>query len=348
MHLEELSNEAGVSGNEDLIRKIIISALKPIVDDLTVDTMGNVYATKKAQAKTDLTVMITAHMDEVGFMITKVTGDGVLQFATVGGFDARILPGKSLLVGPNKLPGVIGLEAIHHTPDSVRRKVSDINSLVIDIGAPSKEVASAKVAVGDYAVFNTQFGHLNTDPDNSEQGVVKGKALDNRVGCAMLIEMLKSDYPIDVVGVFTVQEEVGLRGAQVAAHRLSPTLAVVLECTTADDLPPATKEEISYPRLGAGPCLTLMDRSYIPNRRLIDLVEDVAQAYQIPYQYKKPGLGGTDAGAIHKSRTGIPTINISVPSRYIHSPAALIELQDFWHSIKLVEMTLNDLPSRWQ
>ena len=344
MLLEELSNEVGVSGNEGAIRKLIIPAIKPHVDQVTVDTMGNVFAYKAAQPSNGSlpTVMVTAHMDEVGFMITEVTKDGMLRFTTVGGFDRRILPGKTVQVGKDKIPGVIGLEAVHKTSGSQRSSAPNLKSLAIDIGAGKKEEAQRKVSAGDYATFDTKFDYLNAPSDDEKAGIVKGKALDNRVGCSMLAELLTRSYPVNVVGVFTVQEEIGLRGARVAAHKVAPDQAIVLECTTADDLPIKDKE-IGYPRVGNGPCLTIMDRSFIADQTLLNLAETSAAQAGIPTQYKKPGMGGTDAGAIHLSRAGVPSIAISAPSRYIHSPAALIDLTDFWHCIALVEATLNAL-----
>lgn len=340
MLLEALSNACGPSGYEGPIRQLLIPAVKDHVDEVQVDTMGNVYATKRATGETDFTVMVTAHMDEVGFLITKITSDGMLKFDPVGGFDPRILPGKSLLVGKDNIPGVIGLEAIHHVPREQMYKAPGLEAMVIDIGATSKDSAAAKVAVGDYATFATRFEHLNPG-DDPQQGVVKGKALDNRAGCAALVEILQERYPVNVVGVFTVQEEVGLRGAQVAAHRLDPDMAIVLECTTADDLPIDPKKPLGYPRMGEGPCLTLMDRSYIVDRRLVDFLTQVAEAQGIPYQYKKPGLGGTDAGAIHRSRSGIPSAIVAPAARYIHGPTSLMSLSDYQNGIHLVRAALN-------
>jgi endoglucanase len=339
--LEQLSNEIGVSGDESLIRKIIIPAIKNHVDQVTVDTMGNVFA-YKSQAEAAKTVMVTAHMDEVGFMITEIRGSGMLRFQPAGGFDPRILPGKTVLVGKNRIPGVIGLEAIHNLQGDQFSKAPTIKSLAIDIGAAKKEEATAKVSVGDYAAFDTNYEFLNSDPNEPTGGIVKGKALDNRVGCALLVEILKEAYPVNVVGVFTVQEEIGLRGASVAAHKVNPDVAIVLECTTADDIPVRDKE-IGYPRLGDGPCLTVMDRAFFANRTLLDLVEATANKQNIPYQFKNPSMGGTDAGAIHLAQAGIPSIGISVPGRYIHSPVTLMDLADFWRSLELVKATLNEM-----
>lgn len=346
-HLAELSNILAPSGGETEVRKWLIPQLKTLNADLSLDTMGNVYVRKPATNPSKLTVLLTAHMDEVGFMITRITGDGVLKFEPIGGVDVRILPGASVIIGQNRLPGVIGLEAIHHTPPESRNKAPSFDSLMIDIGATSKEAALAKVAIGDFVTFDSQFEALSNVTEDGLQGVVKGKALDNRVGCAVLLEVLRQDHPVNVVGVFTVQEEIGLRGGSVAAHRVDPDFALVLECTIADDQPFDPKKEIRYPRLGGGPCLTLQDRSYIPARPYVQMVEEIAAAADIPYQYKRPGVGGTEAGTIHRSKGGIPAVIIAPAARYIHSPHALLDLGDFWNTVNLVNATLAALPEKW-
>ena len=347
MHLEELSNAFGVSSVEDDVRKIIIDAVKPYVDELRADTMGNLFVTRRHRVPVSgkpLRVMVTAHMDEVGFLITKINGNGQLKFKPVGGFDPRVLLGKAVVVGTERLPGVIGLKPLHLLKRSEYNKVDNTDSMYIDIGAKDDAVTSVKP--GDFATFATKFGYLGGETNNSvTQGVVKGKALDNRVGCALLIELLQGDYPIDLIGVFTVQEEVGLRGARVAAYTANPDLAIVLECTAADDLPRTDEDaEQGIPRMGEGPAITVMDGTVITNRPLVDLLIDTAEANNIPYQFKCPGIGGTDAGAIHVARQGVPSVVVSVPSRYIHSPAAIIDLTDFWNTEQLVRAALAQLP----
>lgn len=347
--LENLSNAFGVSSVEEDVRRIIVDAVKPHVDELRADTMGNLFALRRARQPRPgqpLRVMVTAHMDEVGFLITKINGNGQLKFNTVGGFDPRVLLGKSVVVGPKRLPGVIGMKPVHLLSSSERRKVSSTDSMFIDIGASSDSPGGVKP--GDFATFATQFSHLGAQPDPEtapRSGQVMGKAFDNRVGCALLVELMQGDYPVDVLGVFTVQEEVGLRGARVAAYSANPDVALVLECTAADDLPRLNEgDEPGIPRLGLGPALTVMDRTVIADRRWVDLLINTAVAHSIPYQFKRPGIGGTDAGAIHVAREGIPTAVVSVPARYIHSPAAIIDLADFWATEQLVRATLGRLP----
>jgi putative aminopeptidase FrvX len=230
MYLEQLSNAFGVSGVENDVRKIIIEAAKPYVDDWRVDTMGNLFVTRKCRSDTPdppLKVMVTAHMDEVGFMIAGIKKDGRLKFSSVGSFDPRVLLGKAVVVGEKRLAGVIGLKPIHLLNRDDRGKVGDIDSMYIDIGA-TDDKANEKINVGDFATFSTKFGWLGGQSRyRKDRGLVKGKAFDDRAGCAVLLELLKGDYPLDLIGVFTVQEEIGLRGARVAAYAAEPDCCLV-------------------------------------------------------------------------------------------------------------------------
>lgn len=347
MHLEQLSNAFGVSSVEDEVRQIIIEAVKPYADEWRVDTMGNLFVTRRCRTATPIQpprrVMVTAHMDEVGFMISKVTSEGHLKFNTIGGFDPRVLLGKAVVVGQERVPGVIGFKPVHLLNDNEYRRVGDIDSMYIDIGALGKAAGSVKP--GDFATFATRFDYLGGQRRRrQDRGLVKGKAFDNRAGCAVILELLKADYPVDLVAVFTVQEEVGLRGARVAAYTAAPDLAFVLECTATDDLP-ADDEDTprGSPRLGEGPAITVLDRSFVANRPLVDLLIETANAEGIPYQFKRPGIGGTDAGAVHLTREGVPSAVVSIPARYIHAPAAVLDLADFWHTVKLMQTSLRGL-----
>ena len=350
MYLEQLSNAFGVSSIEDEVRKIIIEAAEAHADEWRVDTIGNLFVTRKRRLDVSgppLRVMVTAHMDEVGFIISKINSNGQLKFKPIGGFDRRVLLGKAVVVGKDHLPGVIGLKPVHLLGRDNHDKVGDIDSMYIDIGAES--ASGGKVGVGDFATFATRFGYLGGEGEEylPERGLVKGKALDDRAGCAMLLELLQGDYPVELLAVFTVQEEIGLRGARVAAYAVEPDLAFVLECTAADDLPAMDEEaDEGFPRLGDGPALTVMDRSFIADRRLVDLLIDTAEKEQVPYQFKRPGIGGTDAGAVHLTREGVPSAAVSLPARYIHAPAAILDLADFWHSVKLMQATLKRLPEQ--
>ncbi len=337
MWLKELSEAMGVSGHEDEVRQIITDVIADQVDEYRVDSIGNVIALNKGDGSSDLKVMVAAHMDEVGFMISQIEESGLLCFFKVGGLDDRILPAKMVWIGDKKVPGVIGAKPVHLTERKERDKAIKYKKLTIDIGASSKAEAEKLVQRGDYATFATEFVEL--DPAGESWRTVRGKAFDDRAGCAVLIELLNTQYPFDLYAVFTVQEEVGLRGARVAAFAVEPDLAFVLEGTGANEIP--TKKDISpSTRLGHGPAITVMDRSFIADKRLVRLLIDTAKELGIPYQIKQPGIGGTDAGAIHRTKEGVPSVTVSVPCRYIHSPAAILSLDDFDHTAQLVQESL--------
>jgi endoglucanase len=338
MVLEALSNAIGVSGNEDAVRSIIIDAIKDHVDSLRIDAMGSVIAIKKGTSDNLPRVMLAAHMDEIGFMVTHIESNGLLRFNSVGGVDDRILPGLRVKVGDDHVPGVILWPPIHLNRD---QKVTKMSNLRIDIGASSKD--GVKVAVGDRIGFDSTFTELS-------ETMVRGKAFDDRVGCAELVEVLQAGpYPVDVLAAFTVQEEVGLRGARVAAQALNPDVAFALEGTTAHDVPNPLKEPDDTTddnpacRVGDGPVLTVMDRSMITDPRVLDFLRRTAETNDIPYQLKTRLGGGTDAGRIHLANAGVPSGVISVPCRYIHSPAAIMSRTDMAHTVALIKAVLNTM-----
>ncbi len=345
MLLKELSEACGVSGQEDEVRERIIQAIEERVDDYRVDALGNLLAVKRAPGKGALKVMVAAHMDEVGLMITHVEQNGFLRFMPVGGLDDRILLAKRVVIGADKVPGVIGLKPIHMLKAEERQKVVKVDQMSIDIGASSKDEADKLVKIGDGAAFTTAFlemGSAEGEKGNSERSLlrtVKGKAFDDRAGCALLIELLKEDYPFELHAAFTVQEEVGLRGAQVAAYAIEPDAAFVLEGTICDDLP-KKKDVTPFTRLGHGAAISTGDRSFIPARGLVRLLIDTAEQEGIPYQLRPPGAGGTDAGAISLSREGVPSAVVSVPCRYLHAPAGLLSLRDFDNVLALMRTAL--------
>ncbi len=336
MLLQKLSDARGVSGNEDAVRRILIDEVAPHVDEYRVDNIGNLIVTVRAMAGVERPhrVMVAAHMDEVGLMVRKIGKDGLLRFRCVGGIDPRVLPAKRVLVGKDAVPGVIGVKPIHLVGPEEEGQVMPLDQLYIDIGAKSKEDAEGVVHLGDMATFATQSQLCGR--------IVLGKAFDDRAGCAVLAELVKERYGVELVAVFTVQEEVGVRGARVAAYGIEPELGFALEGTICDDLP--RKEDITpVTRLGHGPAITVMDRSVISDRRLVDLLVRTATEAGLPYQFKAPGLGGTDAGAIHLSREGVPSVAVAVPARYIHTPVSLLHLDDFEHTIALMKATLQRL-----
>ncbi len=264
----------------------------------------------------------------------------MLNSSPVGGIDPRVVLGKQVLVGKSRIPGVIGVKPIHLQERDESRRVIDFDQLAIDVGASSKDELDGVISVGDYVAFDFAFEELDAAADGLR--TVMGKALDDRAGCAVLIELLKSDYPFDLHAVFTVQEEVGLRGARVAAYAVNPRMAFVLETTVCDDLP--KKKDVSrITRMGAGPAISIADRSTVAARGLVDRLIETADREGIPYQLKSPGVGGTDAGVIHLAQSGIPSAVVSMPCRYLHSMVTMLSLNDFDKVIRLMQATLRDL-----
>jgi tetrahedral aminopeptidase len=335
--LERLTNTCAVSGDEGLVRKIVIEQVDKFADELKIDALGNVLVTKLGQGRKRPRVMLAAHMDEVGFMITADEGDGLFRFDTVGGLDKRQLVGKPVWVGPDRIAGVIGAKPVHLSTASERNRALSIDSLRIDVGPKP----SSKVKVGERATFATSFQRTGKS--------LRTKAIDDRIGVATLIELIKnSPANIDLLAAFTVQEEVGLRGAQVAAYAFEPDLAIALDSTPALDLPAWDGEENTRynTRLGAGPAIYTVDRATISDPRLINLFKETAKREEIPYQLRQPGGGGTDAGAIHRQRAGIPSISISVPARYLHTAISIARISDWENTLKLLYAGLSSLSSR--
>ncbi len=334
MLLEKISNARGVSGNEKGVRQVLREAVAEYCDDIKVDALGNLICYKKARtATTDkpLRLMVSAHMDEVGLIVTGFNGDGTLRFGCVGGIDGRVLVARTVLIGDTEVPGVIGCSPIHLVPAEARTKAVDADKLVIDIGATDEASARKLVSLGDYACFAVTYEPLL----DGQLRAVKGKAFDDRAGCTVLVELLKEDLPVDLYACFTSQEEVGLRGARVAAYAVDPDAAIALEGTICDDLP---KEQDKTPvtEVGKGPAITFMDRSFIADQRLVKLLTSTAKAEGIPCQFKRAAAGGTDAGAIHLAREGVPSVTVAVPCRYIHAPASVLSLNDLENTVQLL------------
>jgi putative aminopeptidase FrvX len=341
--LETLSNAFGPSGCEDEVRRLLAWDLRDKVDDLQTDALGNLIAFKQGTGpEPRLKVMVDAHTDEVGLMITRIEKNGMLGFQAVGGIDPRLLMAKGVVVGEGRIPGVIIAPPVHLTKAKQRKQVIQIDQLVIDIGASSADKAKELVEMGDYAAFDTRFQVLSEDGLRT----VKGKAFDDRIGCAVAAALADGEYAVDLYISFSAQEEVGLRGARVAAFRIEPDLAFALEGTICDDTP--KKEDVSpTTELGKGPAITVMDRSFVADKRLVRLLTEVAEANGLPYQIKQPGVGGTDAGAIHLSKAGVPSAGVAVPCRYIHAPVSMASLNDFDNLVTLVKATLQALPEKW-
>jgi endoglucanase len=333
--LERLSNAAGVSGNEGAVRRIVLAEIEELADDLRVDALGNVLAVRRAQSPQALRVMVAAHMDEVGFMLLEESGDGLFEFGLVGGIDPRQLPGKPVWVGSQRLPGVIGACPVHLSSEGERSQVISVSDLRIDLGP----ALAGKVEAGDWAVFATSLRQVGPS--------LLGKALDDRLGVATLIELFKhAPRNVELLAAFTVQEELGLRGAGVAADALQPDLAFVIDCTPALDHPNRDgSENVRYnTRLGFGPAIYTADAATISDRRLIRHLRQTAASEGIPCQLRQPGAGGTDAGAIHVRREGIPSVSMSVPGRYMHTAISMVRLSDWQHQAALLHAALRCLP----
>ncbi len=339
MLLQKLSDARGVSGNEEAVRQVILEAVQDHIDSYRVDALGNLICFKQAvepRAAFPRRVMIAAHMDEIGLIVTNINSDGTLRFAKVGGIDDRVLLSKQVLVGEAAVPGVIGFPPIHLIPREERTKVTDFDKLIIDIGATSKEAAGKLVNCGDYVSFRSRFRVLSEDGLRT----VVGKAFDDRAGCAVLAGLLRDRYAFDLYAVFTAQEEVGLRGAQVAAYAVNPDVGFALEGTICDDLP-KDRDESPVTELGKGPAITLMDRSFVADQRLVRLLLRAAEQEGIPHQFKRAVAGGTDSGAIHLTREGVPSVTVAVPSRYIHAPISMLSLCDLENTEKLMRAALH-------
>ena len=334
MLLEKLSNASGVSGREKEIRQVIRDELSSHVDELYTDTIGNLFAVKNGD-EDGPKVMVAAHMDEVGLYIDSIDSNGFVKFRKIGGIDDRVLLSQRILMGESKSPGVIGVKPTHLKKPDEQGKVVDSDSMFIDVGATSKDEAGKAAKVDDTAIFATKFAQSGD--------IIKGKALDNRIGCAVLIELLKKGCPFTLHGVFTVQEELGLRGARIAAYALNPDFGFALDTTTAGDTP--TKRDVSpCTNMGAGPAITIMDGSVVSDKRLVNLLVDTAKKQGIPYQYKRTITGGTDSGAIHRVRAGVPSVTVSVPVRYIHAPVSMARLSDYQNTVELMYKTLCRAP----
>ena len=323
-NLERLCNLYGPSGKEYAVRDYILKEIFGHCDAKT-DQNGNIIAFKKGKKAALRRVMIDAHMDEVGFIITHITEDGFLKFATVGGIETETL--LSTLVTVNNVTGVIGLKPVHLCSEEERRQLPKKDSLVIDIGANNEQEAKKLVSVGDIGTFLRDFKYLSND-------TVKSKAIDDRFGCAALIELLKEDSEYDFYATFTVGEELGLRGATTATYSVDPNYAIVLEATTAADLH-GTSNELRVCSLNEGAVVSFMDRSTLYDRKLFDYAFETAKEKDICVQPKCAVAGGNNSGAIHLSRGGVKTIAVSLPCRYIHSPNSVASTKDMKAALNL-------------
>lgn len=316
--IKELSSSFGVSGNEEEVREIIKREIENKVDEINIDPLGNLIAIKKGTGKK---ILLSAHMDEIGIMVTFAEESGFLRFSSLG----WVSPFFALTQKIRFKNGVLG--TLHYEEKLEDMKDLKLSKMYIDIGAKSKEDALSQIKIGDVACFIS-------DPV-LQNGCIFAKALDNRCGCGVLIQTLRQLTKCDheLYFVFTVQEELGLRGAKTAAYQLKPDFAIVIDVTDTGDTPQCKPMEV---KLGGGPAIKIKDRSVICHPMVKNLLETAAKKANLPYQYEILEDGGTDAGAFHHSGGGIPTGAISIPCRYIHSANEMVSLQDVENTVKLL------------
>jgi len=341
--LEKLSNACGVTGREEEIANLMKKFLKPYVDEVKEDKLGNVIGIKKGK-KNAPKVMLAAHMDEIGLLVKTITKEGFLQFTKIGGIDDRILLAQKVIVYTEKEPlhGIIGSRPPHIQKAEERQKVINSDELFIDIGARSQEEAKKMgVKIGDTVVFDVKFAKIG-------KSIVIGKALDDRIGCVIMIEALrrleKTECTIYAVG--TVQEEVASRGAATSAFGIYPDIGIALDVTVAGDTP-GVKEVEALIAMRKGPALTIADAGMVVPPKVLRLLIDAAEENKIPYQLETGLAGSTDAARILLTREGVPSGVISVPTRYIHSPTSLLDLEDVENTVKLLVATVQRIPKHF-
>lgn len=326
--LEKLCNARGISGDEFDIRDIIIEEIKSSADELKIDNLGNIIAFKRGKETACTKLMLSAHMDEVGFVVSYITDEGFLKVSAVGGINPQVVLGKGVFIGKNKIPGVIGVKPVHLLDAKERADIVKLEDIYIDIGAESRKEALNFVKLGDSVTFDSEFKIL-------ENGKIMAKALDDRAGCFILINLMKQEFPYDVYFTFVVQEEVGLRGAKVAAFSVDPDAAIVVESTTAADILDVPKNE-RVCDLEKGPVVSFMDKGTIYDKDYFNLALNLSKEKGIKVQIKKAIAGGNDAGAIHTSREGVKTLAVSLPCRYLHTAIGMISMNDIVESEKLI------------
>lgn len=325
----------GVSSWEDRVRDFLRQAAEPYADELRTDALGNLIVTKKGRAAAPGKLLLSAHMDEVGLMVRRITDEGYLKFDTVGDIDRRVLIGKSMLVGEKAIPGVIGLKAYHLVSRDEEENVPKLDQFYIDIGAKDKAAAEALVSLGDAAVFQGA-------PEGFGDGLLKARALGGRIGCAVLLSLLREELPMDCTFVFTAQEEVGTRGAFGAAFSVTPEIALVVDGAPAADLAGVPEHE-QVCALGKGAVLRTMDKGAIHDRALFERLRALADANGIPWQLKGASTGGNDSAAYQRVKTGVRTAVVSAPVRYLHAPSGVASLSDMEAVLALVRAFIADL-----
>ncbi|WP_411469453.1 M42 family metallopeptidase [Bacillus licheniformis] len=342
MMLKELTDAKGIPANEKEPRQVMKSYIEPFADEVTTDRLGSLIAKKTGQADGPK-IMIAGHLDEVGFMVTRIDDRGYLRFQTVGGWWSQVMLAQRVTVVTKKgdITGIIGSKPPHVLSQEARKKSVDIKDMFIDIGASSREEAIEwGVLPGEQVVPYFEFTVMNNEK------MLLAKAWDNRIGCAIAIDVLKNlkgaDHPNVVYGVGTVQEEVGLRGAKTAAHTIKPDIAFGVDVGIAGDTPGITEKE-SASKMGKGPQIILYDASMVSHKGLRDFVTNVADEAGIPYQFDALSGGGTDSGSIHLTANGVPALSITIATRYIHTHAAMLHRDDYEHAVKLITEVIKRL-----
>jgi endoglucanase len=332
-HLEKLCTLNGISGDENEVRNYICSQIEGKCEYHT-DAPGNIIAFKKGKKTPTKKLLVDAHMDEVGFIITYIKSDGTLSFASVGGINESVVIGRHVKIGKNKINGVIGSKAVHNLSDDEKNTIPKFKSLYIDIGAENREDAQKYVRTGDSVCFDSEYIKFGDDK-------IKCKAIDDRAGCAILIDLINSELEYDTYFSFSVQEEVGLRGAKTVSFAVNPDFAVIAETTTASDIA-GCNDEKRVCELGKGAVVSFMDKSTVYDKELFRLAFDTADEKNIPCQTKTMVAGGNNSGAIHISGNGVRTLAVSVPCRYLHSPSCVAQYSD----IVACEMLIKEMISR--
>ncbi len=335
--VKELTQLRGISGNEFAVQDFIVKKIKKNANKIDVDNLGNIIVYKKGAKKPSKKMILSAHMDEVGFIVTGVKTDGMLTFTTVGGVSAGVVLGRNVLVGENKINGIIGAKAIHLLSAEEKSSVCKISDMAIDIGATSQQNALELINLGDEVTFDEPFTLL---ADNK----ILSKALDDRIGCAILIELINSQLEYDCYFSFTVQEETGCAGAKTVAYTVDPDIAIAIEATTAADIYGVSEEKMVCNQ-GEGAAISFMDKGTIYDKGLYKAILNIASKNDIKHQVKQGVYGGNESRNLQTAGNGAKTAAISVPVRYIHSSASVADVRDIEKTLQLLKTIINELPN---
>ena len=340
---KELTDANGIPGNERAPREVMKRYIAPFVDEIETDNLGSLI-TKKVGDKKGPKIMVAGHLDEIGFMVTQIDDKGFLKFQTVGGWWGQVMLAQRVTVTTRKgdeIIGVIGSKPPHIIPAEARKKVVEIKDMFIDIGASSKEEALEwGILPGDMVTPYFEFNVMKNEK------YLLAKAWDNRIGCAIAIDVMRAlkeeNHPNIVYGVGNVQEEVGLRGAKTTSFKIQPDIGFAVDVGIAGDTPGITPKE-STSKMGAGPQIVIYDASMVSHKGLREFVIDTAEEHNIPYQFESLSGGGTDAGSIHITANGIPSLSIGIATRYIHSHAGILHRDDYENTVKLIVEVIKKL-----